>query len=74
MHTQWCTDVTVTNSDSQTRKKIKTFGKKYWLTKYVKKIVIKLLINEWQNRSLQWDCWLLLWFNGGNSRIADHGF
>ena len=33
-----------------------TFGKKYWLTKYVKKIVIKSLITEWQNlHSLQWD-------------------
>ena len=44
MHTQWCTDVTVTNSDMQIRKK-ENVSKKYWLTKYV----IKLLINEWQN-------------------------
>ena len=44
MHTQWCTDVTVTNSDMQTRKK-ENLSKKYWLTKYG----IKLLINEWQN-------------------------
>ena len=27
MHTQWCTDVTVTNSDSQTRKKQKPLAK-----------------------------------------------
>ena len=41
LHTQWCTDVTVTNSDMQTRKK-RNLSQKYWLTKYVK----KLLINE----------------------------
>ena len=55
-HTQWCTHVAVTNSDSQTIKKQKPLAKKYWLTKYVKTIVIKLLIFEWQNpHNLQWD-------------------
>ena len=49
MHTQWFTDVTVTNPDSQTSKKQKTLAKKHWSKKYIKIFVIKALTDEWQN-------------------------
>ena len=57
MHTQWCTDVTVTNSDLQTRKKQKPLAKILIdKTCKKKKIVTKLLIYERQNlHNIQWD-------------------